>query len=136
MKWLVKLTLLLSLSSCSAQWHLKKAIKKEPSILQADTISVTDTLVLPPVAMKDTVIIEQHDTITLVKERLRVEIIKSNDTITIDAVCDSDTIIRVVEVPYEKVVYSPKAGLKEKVWSWIIGIAVGIIGMNLIGKRR
>ena len=56
---------------------------------------------------------KQHDTITLVKDRLRVKIVKVNDTITIDAICDSDTIISIVEVPYDKVVYVEK------------GIAVG-----------
>ena len=108
MKWLVKLILVLSLTSCSAQWHLKKAVKKDSTILQKDTITVIDSIVLPPVAITDTVILEQHDTIRLVKDRLKVEIIKVNDTITIDAICDSDTIVSIVEIPYEKIVYVDK----------------------------
>jgi hypothetical protein len=108
MKWLGKLTLLLLLSSCSATWHLKQAIKKDPTILQKDTITVIDSIVLPPVGITDTVILEQHDTITVVKDRLKVQLVRVNDTITIDAICDSDTIVRTIEVPYEKIVYVDK----------------------------
>jgi len=115
MKWLVKLILLSSLISCSAQWHLKKAVQKDPLILVKDTLVVTDTVVSPPVAITDTVIMKQHDTITLVKDRLKVKIVKVNDTITIDAICDSDTIISIVEVPYEKIVYVEKETFFDKI---------------------
>ena len=115
MKWLVKLILLSSLISCSAQWHLKKAVQKDPLILVKDTLVVTDTVESPPVAITDTVIMKQHDTITLVKDRLKVKIVKVNDTITIDAICDSDTIISIVEVPYEKIVYVEKETFFDKI---------------------
>ena len=115
MKWLVKLMLVLSLTSCSAQWHLKKAVQKDPTILEKDTLVVTDTVVTQPVAITDTVTLRQHDTITLVKDRLKIEIVKVNDTITINATCDSDTIISIVEVPYEKIVYVEKETFWDKI---------------------
>ena len=115
MKWLVKLMLVLSLTSCSAQWHLKKAVQKDPTILEKDTLVVTDTVVTQPVAITDTVTLRQHDTITLVKEKLRVQLVKVNDTITINATCDSDTIISIVEVPYEKIVYVEKETFWDKI---------------------
>ena len=132
MKWLVKLTLLLSLTSCSAQWHLKKAVHKDPTILEKDTLVVTDTVVSPPVAITDTVIMKQHDTIRLVKDRLRVNIVKVNDTITIDAICDSDTIISIVEVPYEKVVYIQQETLMQKVQKRIVQILTVVLAAFLI----
>jgi len=94
---------------------LKKAVQKDPLILVKDTLVVTDTVVSPPVAITDTVIMKQHDTITLVKDRLKVKIVKVNDTITIDAICDSDTIISIVEVPYEKIVYVEKETFFDKI---------------------
>ena len=115
MKWLVKLMLVLSLTSCSAQWHLKKAVQKDPTILEKDTLVVTDTVVTQPVAITDTVTLRQHDTITLVKEKLRVQLVRVNDTITINATCDSDTIISIVEVPYEKIVYVEKETFWDKI---------------------
>jgi hypothetical protein len=134
MKWLVKLIIVLSLTSCSAQWHLKKAVHKDPTILEKDTLVVTDTVVSPPVAITDTVIMKQHDTITLVKDRLRVNIVKVNDTITIDAICDSDTIISIVEVPYEKIVYVEKATFWDKFKDLILAAGVLFGCFVIVGK--
>ena len=134
MKWLVKLILILSLTSCSAQWHLKKAVQKDPMILERDTLVVTDTVVSPPVAITDTVIMKQHDTITLVKDRLRVKIVKVNDTITIDAICDSDTIISIVEVPYEKIVYVEKKTFWDKFKDMILMISILMGCIMIVGK--
>jgi hypothetical protein len=135
MKWLVKLTLVLLLTSCSAQWHLKKAVHKDPTILEKDTLVVTDTVVSPPVAITDTVIMRQHDTITLVKDRLRVNIVKVNDTITIDAICDSDTIISIVEVPYDKIVYVEKESLWDKIKSLAVYMGLAFLLFKIIMKQ-
>jgi hypothetical protein len=132
MKWLVKLTLVLSLTSCSAQWHLKKAVQKDPSVLAKDTLIVNDTVVVQPVAITDTVILKQHDTIKLVKDRLRVEIVKVNDTITIDAICDSDTIISVIEVPYEKIVYVEKEKPLQIIQRYALYLLLVLIGIKVI----
>ena len=134
MKWLVKLTLVLLLTSCSAQWHLKKAVHKDPTILEKDTLVVTDTVVSPPVAITDTVIMKQHDTITLVKDRLSVKIVKVNDTITIDAICDSDTIIRVIEVPYDKIVYVEKEKPLQIIQRYALYLLLVIIGIKVIQR--
>ena len=135
MKWLVKLTLVLLLTSCSAQWHLKKAVHKDPTILEKDTLVVTDTVVSPPVAITDTVIMKQHDTITLVKDRLRVNIVKVNDTITIDAICDSDTIISIVEVPYDKIVYVEKESIWDKIKNLAIYMGLAFLLFKIIMKQ-
>ena len=134
MKWPVKLIIMLLLTSCSAQWHLKKAVHKDPTILEKDTLVVMDTVVSPPVAITDTVIMKQHDTITLVKDRLRVSIVKVNDTITIDAICDSDTIISIVEVPYEKIVYVEKATFWDKFKDLILAAGVLFGCFVIVGK--
>jgi hypothetical protein len=106
---------------------LKKAVQKDPTILERDTLVVTDTVVSPPVAITDTVTLKQHDTITVVKDRLKVQLVRVNDTITIDAICESDTIISVVEVPYEKIVYVEKATFWDKFKDLILagGILLG-----------
>ena len=135
MKWLVKLILVLSLTSCSAQWHLKKAVRKDPTILVKDTLVVKDTVVTQPVAITDTVTLKQHDTITLVKDRLRVKIVKVNDTITIDAICDSDTIISIVEVPYDKVVYVEKESLWDKIKNLAVYMGLAFLVFKIIMKQ-
>ena len=134
MKWLGRLILMLSLTSCSAQWHLKKAVQKDPTILEKDTLVVMDTVVSPPVAITDTVIMKQHDTITLVKDRLKVSIVKVNDTITIDAICDSDTIISIVEVPYEKIIYVEQESLLQKIQRLALYFVLVMLGFKVIQR--
>jgi hypothetical protein len=135
MKWLVKLTLVLLLTSCSAQWHLKKAVQKDPMILKKDTLVVQDTLVVPPVVLKDTVTLKQHDTITITKDRLRVKIVKVNDTLIIDAKCDSDTIVRTIEVPYDKIVYVEKESIWDKIKNLAIYMGLAFLLFKIIMKQ-
>lgn len=134
MKWLGRLGLIILLSSCSAQWHLRKAVAKDPMILQRDTMVVVDTIVTQPVAITDTVILQRHDTIRLIKDRLKVKIVKVNDTITIDAVCDSDTIVQTIEVPYEKIVYYEKEKPLQIVQRWLLYLLSFIVGLKLLQK--
>ena len=135
MKWLAQLSLILLLSSCSAQWHLKKAVQKDPMILKKDTLVVQDTLVVPPVVLKDTVTLKQHDTITITKDRLQVKIVKVNDTLIIDAKCDSDTIVRTIEVPYDKIVYVEKQSIWDKIKSLAIYIGLAFLAFKIIMKQ-
>ena len=135
MKWLGQLSLILLLSSCSAQWHLKKAVQKDPMILRKDTLVVQDTLVVPPVVLKDTVTLKQHDTITITKDRLRVKIVKVNDTLIIDAKCDSDTIVRTIEVPYDKIVYVEKESVWDKIKNLAIYMALAFLVFKIIMKQ-
>jgi len=134
MKWLVKLILLSSLMSCSAQWHLQKAVRKDPSILVKDTMVVRDTVVVQPVAITDTVTLKQQDTITLIKEKLKVRLVRVNDTITINAECASDTIISVVEVPYDKVVYVEKEKPIQIIQKWMAYLLLLIVGIKLLQR--
>jgi flagellar biogenesis protein FliO len=134
MKWLAKLTLMLLLTSCSAQWHLKRAVQKDPLILEKDTLVVTDTVVSPPVAITDTVTLKQHDTITVVKDRLKVQLVKVQDTIIIDAVCDSDTIITTIEVPYEKIVYVQQKTLGQKIQSLVFYFGLVLLALYIVRR--
>ena len=104
MKWIYFLTISVLLSSCSATWHLKRAVQKDPTILESDTLVVKDTVVVPPVVITDTVTTKQHDTIIVQKDRLKVRIVKRLDTLIIEGQCASDTIVRTIEVPVPSLV--------------------------------
>lgn len=127
MKWLIKnLLFVLLLTSCSAQYHLKRAIKKDPLILQKDTVTVIDTVVTAPVEIKDTVTLLEKDTLVITKEKLKLKIVRSFDTISVQAECASDTIINTIRVPYEKVVYVQERTLKEKLQIWGFYLMIGL----------
>lgn len=118
----------LILSGCSPAWHIRQAIRKNPQLLKLQTILVTDTIVLPSVELRDTVTLKEVDTITLVKDRFRVKIMRSYDTLIIDGGCDGDTIIRVLKVPVETLIYKEEHKIFR--WSfylWIVFIVLAFI---------
>lgn len=127
------LLLMLLMSSCSAQWHLQKAVKKDPAILEKKVITVTDTVVTEPIVVKDTVTLAQTDTVEIVKDRFRVKIIRSFDTLMIDGGCEADTIIRTVEVPVETFVYKEKDKWYHKVQAvsmWILIVLIVVLALR------
>ena len=134
MKWLARLSLILLLSSCSATWHLNKAIKKDPTILAKDTLVVQDTVVVPPVVITDTVTTRQHDTIIVEKDKLRVRIVKRLDTLIIEGQCASDTIVRTIEVPYEKIVYVEQQTLFQKIQTLAFYFVLVLGGLYIVRR--
>lgn len=112
--------LLILLSSCSSRWHLKRAIKKDPTIVQVDTIMVTDSVhVVTPFVSTDTIFKLSKDTITIVKDRLTMQHYYHNDSVYLYGECESDTIVKwkTFEVQTEKVVYNEPWFPR---WMWII----------------
>lgn len=124
------------LSSCSATWHLKKAIKKDPSILQTDTIAIVDTVVTPPVTLTDTVTLKKRDTIFYEKDRLKLKIVRSFDTIKVDAVCESDTVIRVVEVPVPSIVMKDSDRWYNKVYKFSFYLLIVLLILSYLRLNR
>ena len=116
---------ILILSGCSAEWHLSTAVKKNPELLKQTTVIVADTVVTEPIVVRDTVITSQVDTIEIVKDKFRVKIMRSYDTLTIDGGCDSDTIVRTIQVPIERVVYKEEHKIFR--WSFYLWVVVAFV---------
>jgi len=130
---------ILILSGCSAEWHLSKAVYKNPSILKPKTMIVTDTVVTDPIVVRDTVTTSQVDTVEIVKDKFRVKIMRSYDTLIIDGGCDSDTIVRTVRVEVPVVEYKERNGILDSMhrgsfYVLLFGILVFIV-KDLINKR-
>ena len=130
----VTLLLVILTTSCSTQWHLKKAIKKDPTILVQDTAIVMDTVVIERTAVQDTVTISNTDTVEIVKNNFRVKIMRISDTLIIDGGCDADTIVRTVSVPVEKIVYHERTKWYHKMYKWSFYLL--ILGVGAEGVRR
>lgn len=124
----------LILSGCSPEWLLKQAIKKDPTLLKTKTIIVTDTVVTEPIAVRDTVTMSQVDTVEIVKDKFRVKIMRSYDTLIIDGGCDSDTIVRTVQVPVEQVVYKEEHKIFR--WSFYLWVLVAVVAFIYALLRR
>jgi hypothetical protein len=54
-KWFSIAIVIQLLAGCSAEWHLKKAIKKNPALLSEPTVVTRwDTITMPPITIVDT----------------------------------------------------------------------------------
>lgn len=97
--WLISVALLLQ--SCGAQWHLKRAIAKDPEIVRDITVRVDTVVITKAVELRDTITIKEVDTIQIVKNGVVVDIRRHFDTIEVDVQCPPDTIriTQEVEVP-------------------------------------
>ena len=86
------------LCSCSASYHAKRAIKKNPQAFKADTTIVIDTIVLE-VPKIDTTFIYQFDTVEYIQEDVKIKY--HFDTLTnqvyIEADCPDQEIITKTE---------------------------------------
>jgi len=124
-----------ALSSCSANWHLRKAIAKDPSILQPKEVVLIDTVVVTSSLRVDTLAYFRTDTITIEKERLRVQIKRIHDTLRITAECQSDTvrIFKEVEVP-GPVVYRPRAWWEKIPLPLLLLLVFGYIAKKIFDK--
>lgn len=118
----ITICLLLFISSCSASWHLKQAVKKGAEI-SSDTVTKPIMVFIPQV-VKDTVFESRPgDTVRIEKERLRIKYVElPGDSVYIFGESRADTIIREVPVTVTQIVTTPQ----DNKWKWI-AIALGVI---------
>jgi hypothetical protein len=93
-----------------------------------------DTVVTASTAVLDTVTISKVDTIEIVKNNFRVKIMRSYDTLIIDGGCEADTIVRTVNVPFEKIVYTAHDKWYHKIYKGSFFILTALL-LLLFGYR-
>ena len=123
------LIVLLLCSSCSASYHIKKAMRKDPSLFKADTVSIVDTVRV--VTQKvDTAFIQQTDTLIQfiqqddIGQDIKIKYLYSTitDSVFIEVDCpDQQTIVK-TEVVTKTVTIKPT--FFEKIRYLLIGIGI------------
>lgn len=114
--------ILVMLTGCSAEYHLKKAIKKNPSLIQP-SVHTIDTIVLrDSVAITDTFVSKTIDTLTIEKEGVKTIVYRNHDVIRIQTIVKPDTIriqktIRVPQIQYEERIKVPQ----------MVGVGIGLV---------
>ena len=104
--WLISAALLLQ--SCGAQWHLKRAIAKDPTIVQEKKERIDTVIITEEKAVRDTIVLQRTDTTRIQRNGVRIKIKRIHDTIQIEAECLPDTIRVVKEISVPTVVYKEK----------------------------
>jgi hypothetical protein len=108
-KGVAKVVLLaILLSSCSAQWHLKQAIKKNPKIITEKVIRQVDTLIIrDSVKIEHTFTTKSIDTIVIDNEHFKTTIYRYHDTIKLVQVLKADTVKITQKYVVPMVTYKP-----------------------------
>ena len=114
--------LLLTLTSCSADYHLRKAIAKDPTIMTEGVVieTVTDTIeVIVPELRVDTLHEWSVDTVTTYVDRVRIrtKVDTVQRTVYVDVVCPADTVY--VEHTTERTVIQPTVKPRFE-WRWLL----------------
>ena len=123
---------ILSLTSCSANWHLSRAIAKDPSIMQPPEVEIVDTtIIIEEIRAETTFVSLPVDTITIEKERLRIKIKRIHDTLVVDGMCMTDTIRIIEQVELPPVIkYEPRPTW-QTILAWLLA---GLFAFKIIQK--
>lgn len=79
--------------SCSAEYHLKKAIEKNPKIITEKVIRKVDTLIIrDSIKIENTYVTKSIDTIVIDNERFNTTIYRYHDTLRLLQVIKGDTV--------------------------------------------
>lgn len=115
--------------SCGAKYHLNRAIAKDPTILDSVVLKLDTIVVTQKEEIRDTLILERIDTITLERNGVRIDLRRFYDTIEVDVECPPDTIRIQKEIRVPQVVYEEKKFKKKYIWILIISAILYTFGL-------
>lgn len=90
--------LLLFLSSCSCDWHLKKARQKCNISQLSDTLFISDTTYVDRVKKDTLFYYNQKDTVIIREGRLTMKYFYNDSTVYLSGTCDTIKVIKEVPV--------------------------------------
>ena len=116
------IALLILLSSCSCNYHLKRAEAK------CGTRKIVDTLLINSVQLDTLFKPIQGDTVYLTKDRLKIKYVKlAGDSVFITGKCDSIISIREVKVPCTTTILEPTVSKWHIALYILIALLVGYL---------
>lgn len=121
------------LQSCGASWHLKRAIAKDPTIMNDTIVKVDTTFVTDEIRLTDTLVVRDTIVREIKKDNAVVRVQKIHDTIRIDVICPPDTIRFVDEIMVDRIIYKEKKGPEwYRKTMTILWLVVGIIVLSWV----
>ena len=137
MKLIQAIFIVLVLTGCSAKWHLKQAIKKNPAIAQVSTYSIDTFFVRDSVVMTDTFTTKEIDTLTVTKDGVTTVVYRDHDVIRIKTVVKADTIryTKTITLPAQIKFVESKKGL-DKYGPYLGLILLILLLLSIIKNSR
>jgi hypothetical protein len=117
------------LSGCSAQWHIKRAIAKDPSILTEKIITIFDTIIVKEGFQRiDTFVTKEVDTLLIREKGVNTQIIRFKDRLIVKTEVKNDTIRIIKAIKDFQLIYKDKPKSNKSFWiAFIIGVATAIM---------
>ncbi len=129
----ISLVVLAITFSCTPQKRLSRLVALHPELTTTDTIKINDTVITTELRI-DTAFHHStiKDTVTIEKEKLKLQIVEVRDTIYLEAEVIPDTIVIDKEIPVEKINNTQLENgknqslddLLNRRWFWVV---VGVI---------
>lgn len=128
MRALLTIFLISALWSCSADWHLRQAIRKGAT-QKIDTVYQTVEIAVPEVKTDTIFSSLPGDTVRIEKDRLKIKYVKlPGDSVFIEGKCEADTVYQEVKIPYTVEIKASKG-----FWFWLPWILVVIVLIIIAG---
>ncbi len=115
--------LLFLLTGCSAEYHLKQAIKKCPEMAQISVYGIDTIFVRDSVTITDTFNTKTIDTLTIEKDGVKTIVYRNHDVIRVQTIVKADTIryTKTIQLP-------PQVQYKERISvPQLVGTAIGLV---------
>ncbi len=135
------MTLLILMSSCSAQKRLNRLIDRHPQLAQSEIVKLDTTfnVTLPGVTLiKNKYAFIPFDTVTIRKDQFHAEIIpfidsSNNYSFEFSGGCDTVTVTKTItkEVTVPTVVYRKP---RDRLTRWIVGLII-LLGIIIIKQK-
>ena len=123
-----------------AERKIEKLTIRYPQLLKKDTINDTIKITTPAVQVDTIFNATDGDTITLYKDKIRVQYVRQGDTVYLSGECEADTIYKTISVPCEQIVVRKQTILeqlekhsKRIIWFLVI-LAIIYIAIRVIWK--
>jgi hypothetical protein len=122
------------ISSCSAEWHMRKAIKKDPDIIDTRIVYKFDTLWTNAIKFKDSVNVNFKDSIVITNDTITTTLIKTaRGKVIVKTVVKPYPIYRKV-THYKTIIKSDTNRFNSLLWQIVFAFAVVIGVSKLIDK--
>lgn len=122
------------ISSCSAEWHMRKAIQKDPDIIDTRIVYKFDTLWTNAVKFKDSVNVNFKDSIVITNDTITTTLRKTGrGKMIVNTVVKPYPIYRKV-TQYKTIIKSDTNRFNSLLWQIVFAFAVVIGVSKLIDK--
>lgn len=111
----------IGLQSCGVNYHLKRAIAKDPTIVSDTIVRVDTTVVTNEVQVVDTLIVRDTIVREIEKNGVVVRVQRIHDTIIVDATCPPDTIKIEKTIPVDRIIYKT-AEREVSIWDKMLNV--------------